>query len=62
MASVFKVAKALNEVVFDDDVDLDVQLKLLTPDGQEFLVHDEVELETNTETGEVIAWIKGVEE
>lgn len=62
MATIFNISKLISEIIHGDDLeDFDAPVKLIAPDGSEYLITD-VTLETVEETSEQIVWLKGVEE
>lgn len=62
MATIFEISKALSEVLYSEELeDFDAPVKLITPDGKEYLVTG-VSLETTEDTNEQIVWLTGAEE
>ena len=61
--SIFQHYKAVHDLIHNDDdlEDLDAPVKVILDDGRELLVNG-LELETNTDTGEQVVWLKAVEE
>lgn len=60
-STLYTLSKELNEALFEADADYDAPVKIVLQDGTELTV-THLELETNTETDEQIAWLAVVEE
>lgn len=60
-SSLYSLSKELNEALFESDADFDAPVKIELPDGTELTV-THLEVETNIETDEQVAWLKVVEE
>lgn len=61
MATLYSISKELNAALFEDNADFDAPVKIELPDGTELTV-THLEVLTNVDTDEEIAWLKVVEE
>jgi predicted DNA-binding ArsR family transcriptional regulator len=61
--SILNVYKELHALIHSDDEleDYDAPVKILMDDGRELFVNGS-QLETNSDTGEQVLWLKAVEE
>lgn len=60
-ANLLAISRQISELIHDPDTDFDAPVKVLTPDGVEYVVTD-VSLETNEETDTQAVWLSVVEE
>lgn len=60
-STLYSLSKELNEALFEEEVDFDAPVKIELPDGTELTV-THLQVLTNVDTDEQIAWLKVVEE